>query len=62
MFWLRSFFRTYLPYKVDHIAKRKNIVNGGEVKFTLMKIGVEGAGEDSFFIDLASVQVIYAGF
>jgi len=61
-FWFRSFFRTYLPYKVDHIAKRKKIVNGGVVKFTLTKVGVEGAGEDRFFIDPASVQVIYAGF
>ena len=62
MFWLLSFFRTYLPYKVDHIAKWKNIVNGGVVKFTLTKVGAEGAGEDRFFIDPASVQVIYAIF
>ena len=60
--WFRSFFRTYLPYGVDHIAKRKKIVNGGVVKFTLTRVvGGEVDGE-RFFIDPASVQVIYAGF
>jgi len=58
--WFRSFFRNYLPYGVDHIAKRKKIVNGGVVGFELSKVVVGGV--DRFFIDPASVKVVYAGF
>jgi len=59
-FWFRSFFRTYIPYEVDHIAKRKKVVNGGVVGFTLSKIVVEE--RDRFFIDPASIKVVYGGF
>jgi len=64
--WFRSFFRTYLPYGEDHVAKRKKIVNGGVVGFTLSKVVVKESGGDGgvdrFFIDPASIKVVYLGF
>jgi hypothetical protein len=38
--WFRSFFQTYLPYATDHIAKRKKLINGAIVAFTLQRIRV----------------------
>ncbi|CEM20141.1 unnamed protein product [Vitrella brassicaformis CCMP3155] len=58
--WFRHFFRAYMPGDVDHVAKRKKIVNGGMVRFTLQK-RIIGEGVD-YHIDPASVAVIYGGF
>ena len=54
--WFRSFFREFLPRELDHISKKKKMVNGGLVAFTLIKMG------DKVAIDPDSVQVIYGGF
>ncbi len=36
--WFRSFFQTYLPWDVEHKAKKKKLINGGCVSFTLHKV------------------------
>lgn len=58
--WYRSFFRSYLPYSMDHIAKKKKIVNCGCVAVTLMK-ATTGNGV-RYMIDPSSVRVVYGGF
>jgi len=65
--WFRSFFKSFLPFAIDHTAKKKKIVNGGCVAFTLLKVTNEGsaAGEnddDKFMIDPKSIVVVYGGF
>ena len=59
--WFRSFFKTFLPLAIDHAAKKKKIVNGGCVAFTLLKATGED-GEDKFMIDPKSIVVVYGGF
>mmetsp|Transcript_908 Transcript_908/g.2302 ORF Transcript_908/g.2302 Transcript_908/m.2302 type:complete len:365 (+) Transcript_908:132-1226(+) len=59
--WFRSFFRTFLPYKEDHIGKLKKVVNCGIVGFTLMKVARE-SGQNTYMIDPQSVDVVYGGF
>jgi len=54
--WFRSFFREFLPREFDHISKKKKMVNGGLVAFTLVKM------QDKVAIDPDSVKVIYGGF
>lgn len=59
--WFRSFFRTFLPYTVDHASKNRKVVNCGAVAFTLLK----KKGSDNnpvFVVDPDSVTVIYGGF
>jgi hypothetical protein len=58
--WFRSFFRTYLPYTVDHVSKKRKVVNAGCVAFTLLK-ATTGQG-DKYMIDPKSIKVIYGGF
>jgi len=58
--WFRSFFRTYLPYTVDHVSKKRKVVNAGCVAFTLLK-ATTGQG-DKYMIDPRSIKVIYGGF
>jgi hypothetical protein len=75
--WFRSFFRTYLPWKVDHVSKNNKLVNGGIVGFTLQRIKVgtgsskEKADENSqgscsesyrYMIDPTSIIVLHGGF
>jgi hypothetical protein len=38
--WFKAFFQTFLPHSTDHIAKRKKLINGGIVAFTLQRIRV----------------------
>jgi len=58
--WFRSFFRTYLPATTEHIAKKKKIVNGGTVGFTLKRITVDGTNH--YMIDPTSITVLHGGF
>lgn len=59
--WFRSFFRTFLPYKSDHVGKTKKVVNCGVVAFTLLKV-VRKSGQPTYMIDPNSVDVVYGGF
>lgn len=62
--WFKSFFQTYLPRDFDHISKRKKLVNGGTVGFTLERTRV-GTGEDQrwvYRIDPKHIVVLYGGF
>jgi len=58
--WFRSFFRVYLPRGFDHVSKKKKLINGGCVSFTLMKRSTSAG--DKFMIDPKSIHVIYGGF
>ena len=63
--WFRSFFRTYLPYTVDHVSKKKKLINGGIVGFTLQRIKVEDRGGGPsyrYMIDPTSIAVLHGGF
>jgi len=59
--WFRSFFKTFLPLAMDHLSKKKKIVNGGTVAFTLLKTTAEN-GECKYMIDPKSILVVYGGF
>ena len=59
--YFRSFFRTYLPYNEDHVAKSNKIVNCGVVALDLLKFKNE-YGKSYYMIDSKSVRVIYGGF
>mmetsp|Transcript_11043 Transcript_11043/g.23400 ORF Transcript_11043/g.23400 Transcript_11043/m.23400 type:complete len:368 (+) Transcript_11043:152-1255(+) len=59
--WFRSFFRTFLPHKVDHVGKTKKVVNCGIIAFTLIKV-VRKSGQPTYMIDPESVDVVYGGF
>lgn len=59
--WFRSFFRTYLPRSSTHTAKRKKIVNGGIVAFTLQRVGDDDK-KAHYMIDPASIVVLHGGF
>lgn len=58
--WFRSFFQTYLPHSASHVCKKKKLVNGGVVGFTLLKIHRDG--KDHFKIDPSSITVLHGGF
>lgn len=58
--WFRSFFRTYLPRDVEHVSKKKKLINGGIVGFTLQRISTKSG--DHYLIDHKSVTVLYGGF
>jgi hypothetical protein len=58
--WFRAFFRTYMPYTIDHICKTRKVVNCGIIAFSLLK-ATKGT-EPIFMIDPQSVRVIYGGF
>jgi hypothetical protein len=62
--WFKSFFQTYLPRECDHISKRKKLVNGGTVGFTLERTRV-GTGDEQrwvYRIDPKHIVVLYGGF
>ena len=59
--WFRSFFKTYLPYSVDHPSKSRKIVNCGAVAFTLLKKTTDN-NVPAFVIEPASVTTVYGGF
>jgi len=58
--WFRSFFKEFLPYSSDHVAKKRKIINAGCVGFTLMKISTPQG--DRYMVDQSSITVIYGGF
>jgi hypothetical protein len=59
--WFKSFFQTYLPFKMTHEAKSKKITNSGVVSFTLHR--AEGPdGSPRYRIEPDSIQVVYGGF
>jgi hypothetical protein len=59
--WFRSFFRTYLPHSSNHVGKKKKIVNGGVVGFTLQRIETS-KGKYEHLIDPNSIVVLHRGF
>mmetsp|Transcript_17159 Transcript_17159/g.24145 ORF Transcript_17159/g.24145 Transcript_17159/m.24145 type:complete len:401 (-) Transcript_17159:24-1226(-) len=59
--WFRSFFRTFLPHTVDHVSKKKKLVNGGCVGFTLERIETS-KGNYKYLIDPRGITVLYGGF
>ena len=59
--WFRSFFRTYVPYAIDHVCKTRKIVNCGVVSLTLMKTMTDG-GVCCYMIDPQSIKVVHGGF
>ncbi|GMI54294.1 hypothetical protein TeGR_g13769 [Tetraparma gracilis] len=58
--WFRSFFQTFMPHESGHVARKKKMVNGGAVKFDLLR--VEGAGGPVYMVEEKSVVVVYGGF
>lgn len=58
--WFRSFFRTFLPYTIDHKSKQRKLKNCGVVAVTLMKASTEQ--EDKYMIDPQSINVVFGGF
>lgn len=58
--FFRSFFQVFLPREVEHIGKKKKIVNGGVVMCTLREATVGSKKE--YMIDPSSVVVVYGGF
>eukprot|EP00282_Hemiselmis_andersenii_P014404 CAMPEP_0114137502 /NCGR_PEP_ID=MMETSP0043_2-20121206/15808_1 /TAXON_ID=464988 /ORGANISM="Hemiselmis andersenii, Strain CCMP644" /LENGTH=351 /DNA_ID=CAMNT_0001231379 /DNA_START=14 /DNA_END=1069 /DNA_ORIENTATION=+ len=58
--YFKTFFQMYLGRGVDHIAKKKKIVNAGAVAFTLEKGAVDG--KVMYRIDPSSISVVTGGF
>lgn len=58
--WFRSYFRTYLPYSIDHVSKTRKIVNAGVVAFDLLKLQTPKGNK--FMVDPKSIRVVYGGF
>ena len=58
--WYRSFFRTYLPRELDHVAKKKKLINGGCVGFVLKRVTTDSG--EHYMIDPSSVTVLHGGF
>jgi broad specificity phosphatase PhoE len=59
--WFRSFFQTYMPHTVEHIAKKKKLVNGACVGLVLMRVKTKD-GTFQYMIDPKSITVLYGGF
>lgn len=59
-FWFRAFFQTYLPKTFEHVSKKKKLINGGIVGFTLMRKKTDSGYKYS--IDPTSLVVLYGGF
>lgn len=60
--WFRSFFRTYLPHSSTHISKKKKLINGGLVGFTLQRLKDPDTGDFHYMIDPTSIAVLHGGF
>ena len=60
-YWFRSFFKTYLPHDNDHVSKKKKLVNGGCVGFTMFRTLDEGT-HTQYMIDPHSITILYGGF
>ena len=59
-YWFRAFFQTYLLSSFEHISKKKKLINGGIVGFTLMR--KKSAHGYKYMIDSSSMVVLYGGF
>ena len=59
--FFRSMFRVFLPRGVEHVGKKKKLVNGGVVMFTLREATLENERKE-YMIDPGSVVVVYGGF
>lgn len=57
----RVFFQTYLPKDFDHVSKKKKLINGGVVGFTLLHAKTD-AGESKYMIDPSTLVILYGGF
>jgi broad specificity phosphatase PhoE len=60
--WFRSFFRTFLPHGTEHVGKKKKLINGGCIGFSLLRMPDEKGGKGHFMIDPKSMTVLYGGF
>jgi hypothetical protein len=60
-YWFLAFFQTYLPRDFDHVCKKKKLVNGGVIGFTILHKKTENDG-DKYMIDPKSLVVLYNGF
>jgi hypothetical protein len=58
--WFRSYFKTFLPYQVNHPSKTKKIVNGGVVAFDLLQLKTPKGNK--YMVDPKSIRVVYGGF
>lgn len=58
--WFRSYFRTFLPYGVQHKAKTNKIVNAGVVAFDLLQLPTPKGNK--YMVDPKSIRVVYGGF
>mmetsp|Transcript_20760 Transcript_20760/g.31424 ORF Transcript_20760/g.31424 Transcript_20760/m.31424 type:complete len:353 (+) Transcript_20760:250-1308(+) len=58
--WFRSFFKTFLPYKIDHKSKQRKLKNCGVVAITLMKASMEDG--EKYMIDPQSINIVFGGF
>jgi len=59
--FFRSFFQVYLPRGMEHVSKKKKLVNGGTVMVTLREATL-GNGRKEYMIDPKSVVMVYGGF
>lgn len=59
-YWFRAFFQTYLPKSFEHVSKKKKLINGGIVGFTLMRKKTDTGYK--YMIDPSSLVVLYGGF
>jgi len=59
-YWFRAFFQTYLPSTFEHVSKKKKLINGGVVGFTLMRKKTDTGY--NYMIDSSSLVVLYGGF
>mmetsp|Transcript_122277 Transcript_122277/g.182732 ORF Transcript_122277/g.182732 Transcript_122277/m.182732 type:complete len:364 (-) Transcript_122277:10-1101(-) len=60
-YWFRAFFQTYLPWTFEHVSKKKKLINGGSVGFTLMRTKTP-KGDYAYMIDSSSLVTLYGGF
>lgn len=59
-YWFRAFFQTFLPTTFEHMSKKKKLINGGIVGFTLMRKKTDTGYK--YMIDSSSLVVLYGGF
>lgn len=59
--FFRSFFQVFLPRQMEHISKKKKLVNGGTVMVTLREATLAN-GSKEYMIDPNSIVMVYGGF
>ena len=60
--FFRSFFQVFLPRGMEHISKKKKLVNGGTVMVTLREVELSGSLKKEYMIDPRSITMVYGGF